>query len=373
MTDLGPHTTTGDEGGQEQARTDTYSRRRVLRTGATLAGTAAVTSLSGCLGVLGKPNRLAYPLDRDDPRVRVARRAERRAYEHYGLAFDEHFVDVEALDVRIRVVAVGSGEPVVAIAGGIGEGMKWLPLLPELADHTVYVMDRPGAGLSDGIDHRVLPLEQIAATTTAALFDHFELDTASLLGSSMGGLWSLRFALAHPDRVRRIALLGTPALYPGTSAPFLTRIASVPGIGGVIMKNVVQPDDAGDTRDGWGFLGHPDDTVSALPDEYAEATYRMDNLPYYTLSWESLAQSSVNLWGAVPEAAFTPDDLRRIRAPVSLLWGSDDPFGSVETGRAGAEYFPDVEFHETGVGHLPWLDEPAVCGELVRGFFVQEG
>jgi pimeloyl-ACP methyl ester carboxylesterase len=108
--------------------------------------------------------------------------------------------------------------------------------------------------------------------------------------------------------------------------------------------------------------------VTRLPDEYADVTYRMDNLPYFTLSWVSVVQSAVNLWGAVPKAALTPDDLRRIRSPVLLVWGSDDPFGSVETGRAGATYFPDAEFHEVGVGHLPWLDEPVACGERVCGF-----
>lgn len=334
----------------------------------TLAGTATISSLSGCLGVVGRPKRLSYPLDRNDPRVRAALVAEKRAYEHYELEFDEHFVDVDALDLRIRVVAVGSGDPAVAIAGGIGESVKWLPLLPELSNRTLYILDRPGSGLSDGIDHRALPLERIAATTTAAVFDHFGFDATPLIGSSMGGLWTLRFALAHPERVEQIALLGTPALYPGTSAPGPQRITSVPGIGGFLFENVVQPDTPADSRNGWTVLGHPDETVTRLPDEYAEVTYRMDNLPYYTLSWVSVVQSALNLWGAVPKAALTPDDLRRIRSPVSLIWGSDDPFGSPETGRAGAEYFPDATFHDAGVGHLPWLDEPAACGELIRGF-----
>lgn len=345
------------------------SRRSVLRTGLALPAAAAMGSLSGCLGVLGRPERVAYPLDRDDPRVRAARRAERRAYEHYGLEFEEHYVDVDTLGVRVRVNSMGSGAPVVAIAGGIGEGLKWLPLLPELTDFTVYVIDRPGAGLSDGIDYRARPLDHIAASVTKAVFDKFSLDPASILGSSMGGLWSLRFALAHPERVERIALLGTPALYPGTSSPVITRITSIPGIGGFLMENVVQPDSPADTRRGWGFLGHPEETVRALPEEYAEATYRMDNLPYYRLSWESLSQSAVNLWGAVPAAALTPEDLQATRSPVSLLWGSNDPFGSVERGRTGGDYFKDASFRVVGIGHLPWLDEPERCGELVSRFF----
>jgi pimeloyl-ACP methyl ester carboxylesterase len=58
---------------------------------------------------------------------------------------------------------------------------------------------------------------------------------------------------------------------------------------------------------------------------------------------------------------------------VFLLWGRNDPFGSVETGRTGAEHVPDAEFHEVGTGHLPWLDEPKTCGDLLRDFLDRRG
>lgn len=351
-------------------RTDRYPRRRVLRTGAALAGTAAAGGLAGCLGAAApeRSGQVAYPLDRDDPRVRAARAAEARAYDHYGLEFQEHFLGVPELGLDVRVVEVGSGPPVVLIPGGIGESTKWLPLLPELDGYTAYVLDRPGGGLSDGIDHRELPMADIAAATTAAVFDRFDLDPAPLVGGSMGGLWSLRFALAHPKRASRVALLGCPALYPGTSAPFPNRLTSLPGVGRTVFENVVRPSSPADVRDGWGVLGHPEGMASALPDAYAAVTYRMDDLPYFLLSWVSLSQSVLTVRGARSGPALSPGDLSRVRAPVSLLWGSDDPFGSVSRGRAGAEYFRDAGFHRVGVGHLPWLDEPAHCGELIREF-----
>lgn len=305
--------------------------------------------------------------------MEAAREAERRAYEHYGLAFTEHYVDVPSLETRIRALEVGSGPPVVVIPGSIGHGVDWTPLLPELAGYTAYVVDRPGGGLSDGIDYRKSPLRAIAARSTAALFEHFDLEAAPLVGNSMGGLWSLRFALDRPEPVSAIALLGTPALYPGTSAPFPMRIASVRGLGGVIVERVMKAGDADGARGTWEFLGHPDGTVRRLPAELARAWARMEDLPHFRRSWVSLLQRAVRLRGAVPEAAFTPDDLREVTSPVSLVWGSDDPFGSVETGRAGAEHFPEAEFHEVGVGHLPWFDEPAACGELVREFFARRG
>lgn len=314
-----------------------------------------------------------HVLDRDDPRVQAAHTAERAAYERYRLEPDEHYVDLPDWGLQMRVVEVGTGPPVVLLPGGHGPGSIWISFLPQLREYTAYVMDRPGGGLSDGIDYRSLPLRQLAARSTVKLFDHFELDDAPLIGNSMGGLWALRFALAYPDRVSAMALLGCPAVYPGTSAPFPMRLGSIPGLSGLIVDHMMQSTSPDDARATLEFLGQPPETIAHLPEEFIEAWYRMEDLPHFKYTWVGLLQTVLSLWGANSEAAFTPDDLRNISAPVCLIWGSDDPFGSVAAGRAGAAHFPDAEFHEVGVGHLPWLDEPETCGALARAFIAQRG
>lgn len=309
-----------------------------------------------------------FPLDTGDSRIESARRAERQVYEYYGVEFTEHYVTVAELGLQMRVVEVGTGPPAVLITGGNGVGLEWAPLLPELSGHTLYVMDRPGAGFSDGIDHRTLPFREQAISTTEALFDHFGLDTAPIVGNSIGGHWAIRFALEQPARVSSIALLGCPGFYPGTSAPLPLRVGSVPVVGTFLFRRFIQADDADGARDNWEFLGQSRETIERLPEEYAEGWYRMQNLPHAELAWVSLLQSVVRIRGAVPAVALTPEDLRNVAVPVLLVWGSGDTFGSVEQGRRGAKYIPDAAFHEVGVGHLPWLDEPAVCGELIREF-----
>jgi pimeloyl-ACP methyl ester carboxylesterase len=115
-------------------------------------------------------------------------------------------------------------------------------------------------------------------------------------------------------------------------------------------------------------MGHPPETAEGVSDELAEAWYRMEQLPNFEPTWKSLLPAVLSLRGANSEAAFTPADLRAVRSEVRLIWGSEDPFGDVETGRVGAEHFREASFHEIGTGHLPWLDEPARCGALVREF-----
>jgi pimeloyl-ACP methyl ester carboxylesterase len=312
------------------------------------------------------------PLDRDDPRVTAARSAEREAYDYYGFDPDEYYIDVPELDLQIRVMEVGTGPPVVLLPGGQGPGGIWIPFLSELRGYTAYVMDRPGGGLSDGIDYRSLPLHRQAASSTAALFDHFELLEAPLLGNSMGGLWSLRFALAHPDRVSGLALLGCPAVYPGTSAPFPMRLGSVSLISGYIVDTMMQSANVDDARETLEFLGHPSATANRLPEEFFEMWYHMEQLPHFKETWISLLPSVLSLRGANRAAAFTYEDLQAIRSPVCLIWGRNDPFGTVEAGKTGATHFQAAEFHEVGVGHLPWLDEPERCGKIVRAFIGRE-
>lgn len=312
-------------------------------------------------------------LDRTDDRVEAARTAEQTAYEHYGVDHTEHFIDIDELGCRIRVVEAGDGPPLVLINGGEGKGPMWLPLLPELDGYTLFVMDRPGGGLSDGIDHRSISVRRAAAASTLGVFDHFDLETAPVIGNSMGGLWTLRFALAHPGRVAAIGLLGCPAVYPGTSAPLPMRLGSVPLLSGFIVETLMQADDGEDIHDTWDFLGHPGETRDRLPRAFAEAWYRMDVLPTYTPTWVGILQHALRLRGADPAAALTPNDLRSIEAPVLLLWGRADPSGRVETGRAGAGHFPEATFHEVGVGHLPWLDAPERCGERLAAFIDDTG
>lgn len=317
-----------------------------------------------------------YHLDRDDPRVQTAREVETLAYEHYGLAFTEHLVDVTSLDISIRVNEVGTGPPVVLIIGGVGKGAGWLPLLPELEGYTLYVVDRPGGGLSDGLDYRSVSLRDQAVPVTDALFDRFGIDAAPLIGNSNGGAWSLGYALERPERVSRIGLLGCPGFYPGWRVPIPMRIMGLQGIGKILIQRLMQPDSTEDVKDTFEALGHPGDTIERLPPAYLDVWYRMDALPHFTWSYTTMFQWGTSVWrrrGAAPDLEFTPQELSRISTPVMLCWGPNDPFGDIDTGRAGADHFPDAEFNEVGTGHLPWLDDPEKCGGFLRAFLDQPG
>jgi len=81
-----------------------------------------------------------------------------------------------------------------------------------LKDRRLILVNRPGAGLSDFVDHRQVDLRQLAIDTISSVMDAYALDSAPIICNSMGGLWSFWFALAHPQRVTSLVQAGCPAL-----------------------------------------------------------------------------------------------------------------------------------------------------------------
>src|ERR1041385_6621049 len=132
--------------------------------------------------------------------------AERRLLRARGL--DAERRDFEIGDPAIRVHAFeipGDGPPVVLIHGGGATAISWLPLLPELHGRHVFVVDRPGCGLTDGFDYSRVDLRGHGSAFIGSVLDALALERPVLVGNSMGGLWALRYALEHPERVAGLA------------------------------------------------------------------------------------------------------------------------------------------------------------------------
>ncbi len=72
-------------------------------------------------------------------------------------------------------------------------------------------MDRPGHGLSDEFNYLNTAVREHAVDVISTVIDGMKLSDANVVGNSMGGLWALQFALAKPERVTKLVLLGDPA------------------------------------------------------------------------------------------------------------------------------------------------------------------
>jgi len=278
------------------------------------------------------------------------------------------YVDVERR--RVHIVETGDGPPVVLLHGTGGPALFYRPLLERLTRVRVLAPERPGQGLSEPAKLPRSGYRRAAVAWIERLLDALDLEAATLVGHSMGGLWSLWYALEHPARVSRLALLGAPPALPGERAPLPYRIMATPGLGRLAQrlsppseKSVVQfARMVGEERT---LANHPDLVellVAVGQDPLATATDRNELFailaPYVLFSPSRFRRAS----------RIASDELRQLRVPVLLIWGEREPVGGEPVARDLAELLPRARLELLDAGHGPWLGHPQSIAQMIADF-----
>jgi pimeloyl-ACP methyl ester carboxylesterase len=306
-------------------------------------------------------------IDLKDPRSKNALEAEQRLFEDYDLNLKSHFVEMDEPNLRLRVLEVGEGPPVLMVPGGAGDAFIFAPLMAQLTGWRMIAINRPGSGLSDGVDHRQVDMRRLAVNTLRSVADAFDLDRIPIICNSMGGLWSFYYTLAYPDRVSSMVQMGCPALILNTSAPFFMRLIGAPGINRFIAPQM-QPKSIDTTLDGLRFQGSSQEDIDRMPRATADAAYHMYQLPTYLDTWKSLIAAVASIRGANPKYQLRADELELIEQPLQFIWGENDVFGDLDVARQATRIIPNAQLHEMKVGHLPFLDQPESCGAVICEF-----
>ncbi len=115
------------------------------------------------------------------------------------------YADVNGLKMYYEVY--GSGKPLVLLHGSfMNIPMNWAHIIPLLApDRKVIVAEMQGHGRTRDTA-RELSYEGMA-DDVSGLLDHLKIDSADILGYSMGGGIAYQLAVRHPNHVRRLVVL----------------------------------------------------------------------------------------------------------------------------------------------------------------------
>ncbi len=289
--------------------------------------------------------------------------AQRRLLAAHGAGHvRSRFIEVDVgAKVRTQVLEAGEGEPVVFVHGGGGAAAGWAPLMARIEGARLLAPDRPGGGGSDGFDYRGVDLRRHAVAWLAQVLDALEVESAVFVANSMGARWTTWFALEHPGRVRGIAALGMPAFLLDTSAPMPLRLMGKEPIGRLMMA--LDPPSPAQARRLWTMMGHPEASVTP---ELAELTAALGEAPSYARTFRSLLGACLRLSGAAPGMSSDAAQLAALSMPIAFGLSASDPFGALEAAEAAARHAPDATVSVAGVGHLPWLDDPAEYARIVR-------
>jgi len=252
--------------------------------------------------------------------------------------------------MALHHVRRGSGEPLLLIQGMSGHAAHWgEPFLSELEPHfDAIAIDHRSTGGSPRVDGP-FTLADLADDAIGKL-DELGIETAHVMGISMGGMVAQELVLRHPDRVRRLVLGCT---YAGGAGQKLAE----PEVAQILAEGMQSGDREAAMRAAWSV------NVSA-PFAAEEANWET----FYAVARDNPVPVEVIM--RQMQAIMGHDTSTRlagIEAPTLVIHGTADRMLPSSNGEAIAKVIPNARYEPLeGVGHMFWVEEPQRSAELVR-------
>jgi pimeloyl-ACP methyl ester carboxylesterase len=291
--------------------------------------------------------------------------AERKLWRYYGLKPEERFLDIDAPAARLRVLEVGSGDPVLFVHGTVGPA-AWASLISALPGFRSIVLERPGWGLSSAIDFSGQDYGKLVTEILRGTLDALDLERAHIVGGSIGNVWALGLAAHYPSRVGRVVLLGSGPIMSEARVPGVIRLLASPA--GALMVRL--QDKPAVVRSMLRKSGHGASLGAGhIPDQFVDWRVAAGRDTDSMRHERDMVCAIVKGKSYRPGLTFGDADLATIRQPVLQIYGTaDKTVGSAESWMRVADALPRGELRLVdGGGHMPWFDDlDTVAGEVSR-------
>lgn len=212
--------------------------------------------------------------------------------------------------------------------------------------HSVLAVDLPGHGRSEG---PVLGTIAELAQWLVRVMDAARIERAGLVGHSMGGAAALEAAAAFPERVARIALLGTAASIP-VGAALLDAAREAP-------ERAYQMMTAWSHGFGAKMGGHP------VPGLWMTG----GTLALYARNAPGVLHTDLSAcaaWSTGPDAA------RRVRCPALVVVAANDVMTPAKSGEALARLIAGSRTVTVAdCGHMLVAEQPDATLDALMEFF----
>jgi poly(3-hydroxyalkanoate) depolymerase len=255
--------------------------------------------------------------------------------------------------MRVAVREGNPGWPPLLLCNGIGASLELFQPFVDALDprRPVIRFDMPGIG---GSPAPVIPYHLATLPSLlAGLLDQLGYQQADVLGISWGGGLAQQFALSRPDRVRRLVLVAT-----GTGS------LMVPAHPRILLRMLTprrHRDPGYAARIAGELYGGSARRDPALARDLLHATTRLGPARgYYYQLLSSLGWTSLPL-------------LPRLRPPVLILAGDDDPVIPLVNARIMHRLIPRSQLHVYHGGHLELAADAEGIAPVVEAFLGPEG
>jgi pimeloyl-ACP methyl ester carboxylesterase len=277
----------------------------------------------------------------------------------------EHFADL-ALG-RARWLEAGAGEPLLLLHGmGMYSSANLFDFLIPRLESSFRIVAPDWLGFGKGV--RVLeegPTFELMMEHLRELMDHLKLESANVLGHSMGGWVAAQFAYQSPSRVKKLMMLCAAGMNKAPAASI--RFEKVP------------------TRDEMramlkGSMRHPEQADPKMLEAALDSCVEMVSMPGALQSLDPLLHQMET--PSLRERYMLQRRLPQIRVPSIMAWAEGDPFEPYPTWnkewsdiggdmrRSSKPWtIPGARFARLPTGHWPHIENPAKLAELVLNFF----
>lgn len=274
----------------------------------------------------------------------------------------EHQRWVEVAGAAVNVIELGDGPATIVFVHGLsGSWPNWLEQLPVFArDHRVVAIDLPGFG------HSPMPDEEITISGYArildGLLDALNIDSATVVGNSMGGFIAAELAINFPARVERLVLVSAAGISTHNRRDVERVVPAMRRLERVLAMYTAWMATRSDTvarRPGlrnatFGLVTrHPSRLSPALVAEQLRGSGKPGFMPAL---------------GAILKYPIR-ERLPEIACPTLIVWGDEDRLISVHDAEIFEQLIPNsrkIVFEDTG--HMAMLERPEAFNELLARF-----
>ena len=263
---------------------------------------------------------------------------------------------VQAAGITTNYHDVGEGFPALFIHGsgpGVSAWANWRLVMPALSERLrVIAPDMAGFGFSERPAGIQYDLDTWVAQAIG-LLDALGLEQADVVGNSFGGALALAMAIRHPQRVRRLVLMGS------VGVPF----------------DITEGLDAV-----WGYTPSFENMRrimdyfawdrSLVNDELAELRYRASIRPGFQESFGAMFPAPRQRW--VDALASREQDIRALPHETLIVHGRDDRVIPLVTSLTLAQWIDRSQLHVYGrCGHWTQIEHAARFAKLVGDFLTE--
>lgn len=247
-------------------------------------------------------------------------------------------------DITLNYATFGNKDkPALLFSNSLGTSYQmWQPQIDALqSDYFIICYDTRGHGQS-AVPQGPYSLEQLGQDVID-LLDHLDIDKAFFCGISMGGMTGQWLAINHPERFHHLMLCNTAAKI-GNETAWKERAQLVRAQG---LNPIAET-----AASRWftaKFIENNPSVVKQLSDALAAGSPEG-----YASCCEALSKAD------------TREQLKNIKAPITVLAGEQDPVTTVSDGQYMVDRIANARLATIDASHISNIEQPEVFNQLIR-------